>query len=92
MHQAAQCCAAQLRVPGAGAGQVVFAEGDFYDGDLLKSVLTSDISYWKMDRNSWNIINNLFKENLKEIETFDTTEEIRSGLMTAFSKFEKIQQ
>lgn len=49
----------------------ILAEGDYYPGDLLKSVLTIDSSYWKDNKNQWLIIDNLLKQNQEKIEQAD---------------------
>ena len=68
----------------------ILAEGDFYDGDLLKATLTSDKEYWKTETSNWQMVCALFEENRNLIETYDTTKEIRKGLLDAFAEFEKI--
>ena len=60
------------------------AEGDFYEGDLLKSVLTSDTDYWKMEKENWSLVVNLFKEKSKELD-YNHKE-----LFNSFKDFEKI--
>ena len=34
----------------------VFAEGDFYEGDLLISILTSDPKYWVDNKSNWKAV------------------------------------
>ncbi len=68
----------------------ILIEGDFYEGDLLKSVLTSDKDYWKTEVENWKIMCDLFQENRRLLETFETTREIRNGWLESFSEFEKI--
>ena len=65
----------------------LFAEGDYYEGDLLKSILTIDESFWKK--------NPIFKEELKQIclqkfdtiETLDLSDEIKESLSTLVKAF-----
>lgn len=65
----------------------LFAEGDYYEGDLLKSVLTIDESFWKE--------NPILKEELKQIclkkfstiETLDLSEEIKESLYNLVKTF-----
>lgn len=69
----------------------ILAEGDFYSGDLLKAVLTSDEEYWKSHRSDWKELIALFKANLtsikEEAEVFPTGKEI----LAAFGAFEQIK-
>jgi hypothetical protein len=68
----------------------ILAEGHFYEGDLLKSVLTSDKKYWKDERENWEIICNLFEQNRKTLDEHETTWEIRKGWMDSFKDFKQI--
>jgi CDI immunity proteins len=40
----------------------LFAEGDFYEGDLLQSVLNIESRFWSDDENSWIKLDNLITE------------------------------
>jgi hypothetical protein len=44
----------------------ILAEGDFYPGDLLQAVLSSDNAFWKENKEHWLTVINLYKTN-KEI-------------------------
>jgi len=46
----------------------IFAEGDLYPGDLLKSVLTVGAEFWKAHLNFGGAVNNLIKERRDELE------------------------
>lgn len=70
--------------------QNIFAEGDFYEGDLLKSVLTSDRNYWLSETDRKKDVIKLWKRNKQKILQFDTTKEIREGLTEAFKLFKQI--
>ena len=64
--------------------QNILAEGDFYEGDLLKSVLTSETDYWKRENENWSLICDLFKENENKLDyTF-------KDLFKSYRIFEKI--
>ena len=63
----------------------ILAEGDCYEGDLLKSVLTSDPKFWKKEKDHWLRICNLFEQNKLEIQTFDTIRDIRNGLIDSIA-------
>jgi hypothetical protein len=45
----------------------VFAEGDFYPGDLLNNVLSVDSSFWLDNKYLWKEINDLIKDRRNEI-------------------------
>ena len=65
----------------------ILAEGDFYPGDLLKNVLTSDAKYWKAEPGNWKTVCALFEKNEELLKTFDTTWEIRKELNESYRKF-----
>ncbi len=46
----------------------IFAEGDYYPGDLLNNVLAVDIKFWTANRNLWAAVNELIKNKRKDIE------------------------
>ncbi|MEQ1732881.1 MAG: contact-dependent growth inhibition system immunity protein [Bacteroidia bacterium] len=52
----------------------VFAEGDLYEGDLLKSILDINTVFWNNNKNYWLQLNEIIKNNYQEIEEmkFDT--------------------
>lgn len=47
--------------------QNILAQGDFYPGDLLESVLRSDPQFWKQHPNHWKTMRNLFLEKSASI-------------------------
>lgn len=53
----------------------LFAEGDFFEGDLLKNVLSIDTGFWDTNKNYWTALNNLIKDRRSEIiaHKFETT-------------------
>jgi hypothetical protein len=46
----------------------LFAEGDMYEGDLLKSVLDVDNKFWDENKNYWQQLNDLIKDRRQEIK------------------------
>lgn len=46
----------------------LFAEGDYYEGDLLKSVLDLDTKFWDDNKDYWQQINELIKNRRQEIK------------------------
>ena len=53
----------------------LFAEGDFFEGDLLKTVLAIKTDFWDNNKNYWMDLNNLIKGRRSEIDVrnFDIT-------------------
>lgn len=53
----------------------LFAEGDFFEGDLLKSVLAIRTEFWNNNKSYWLKLADLIKERRKEIaeKKIDTT-------------------
>ena len=45
----------------------LFAEGDYYEGDLLKSVLHIEIAFWDDNEDYWQGIDSLIKSHREEI-------------------------
>lgn len=68
----------------------ILAEGDLYDGDLLKSVLLSNKEYWKTEVNNWNKMCEIFNKNKSEIEKEAQKYDTGRKIIKAFNKFEKI--
>lgn len=45
----------------------LFAEGEMYKGDLLKNVLEVDTKFWNGNKNYWQQLNDIIKDNRQEI-------------------------
>ncbi len=45
----------------------LFAEGDMYEGDLLKNVLEIDTKFWDNNKNYWQQLNDIIKDRRQEI-------------------------
>ena len=45
----------------------LFAEGDLYEGDLLKNVLDVDTTFWNNNKNYWQQLNDVIKYKRQEI-------------------------
>lgn len=67
----------------------ILDEGHFYEGDLLKSVLTSNNDYWEIEREDWEKMVRIFNDNKdrieKEAQEYDTGRKI----IEAFNEFKK---
>lgn len=46
----------------------LFAEGDYYEGDLLKSVIDVDTKFWDDNKDYWQQLNELIKNRRQEIK------------------------
>ena len=46
----------------------LFAEGDYYEGDLLKNVLEIDTTFWNSNRKHWQTLNELIVDRRDEIK------------------------
>ena len=53
----------------------IFAEGDYYEGDLLKNVLEVNTKLWDDNKNYWKQLNSIINNNRQEINEmkFDTS-------------------
>ena len=68
----------------------ILAEGDFYEGDLLKSVLTSEKGFWKTNQKDWKKIIEIFQANEILLHETELTWQIRKELFLAFESFKEI--
>jgi hypothetical protein len=64
-----------------------FVETIYYEGDLLKSVLSSDEDFWKSREDLKNDVMAILKENTTTLDRLDTTKEIKEELETLFHSF-----
>jgi hypothetical protein len=70
----------------------IFAEGDFYEGDLLKSVLTVEATYWENNYQDWKEVNDLFILRREELEQYDTSKGIKQGWLDSYREFSQIHK
>lgn len=68
----------------------ILAEGDFYPGDLFKSVLTSDKNYWKSNKDNWNKICDLVEKNMRTLKEADTTHATKKGWFDSYKDFRQL--
>lgn len=64
----------------------ILAEGDYYPGDLLESLLGTDQKYWKENKTDWNTLKTLYEQNEGILETTHSSKQIKKR----FEKFEAI--
>jgi hypothetical protein len=72
--------------------QNILAEGHMYPGDLLKSVLTSDINYWQKNPDHHRKLIKLFQNNQPSMEkrSGTTLKGTYKRLLESFEAFMKI--
>ena len=69
----------------------ILAEGHFYEGDLLKSVLTSNPDYWKIEREDWSSVVSIYENNLELIKNEAAEYDTGRKIIEAFKEFEKLK-
>lgn len=67
----------------------ILAEGDYYEGDLLKSVLSCEKKFWEYQPHLKQNLIKLFETNKDLLRTSDITPGIRNKLFEAFDEFIK---
>jgi hypothetical protein len=79
--------ALEIIMPGAMSilRQNLFAEGDYYEGDLLKVVLTSDQAYWNKHPDMKQEIISLFDQNQSAMNNLFAERDIQRAF-DAFTK------
>jgi hypothetical protein len=63
----------------------ILAEGDYYPGDLLYSVLSSSQEYWINHLKEFNKLKLIYLQNQNNFENEELTWEIRKKLKKAFT-------
>lgn len=64
----------------------ILAEGNFYEGDLLNNVLSSDKNFWKEHQDVWMTIKNLYEANLSIFNSDNQYRQIKKS----FDEFQNI--
>lgn len=65
----------------------IMSEGDYYEGDLLFSVLTSDDGFWVDNKEKATLLKEIYSDKKAIIEDFDTTDNIKHKLHDAYESF-----
>tara|TARA_R110001606_G_scaffold387773_1_gene552707 strand:- start:63 stop:491 length:429 start_codon:yes stop_codon:yes gene_type:complete len=68
----------------------ILAGGHFYEGDLLNSVLTSELNYWQKNKANWTIICNLYIKNESKIEEYCYQNDYKNNWLKEFENFKKL--
>jgi hypothetical protein len=63
-----------------------FVEGDYYEGDLLKSVLTSEIEFWKNNSQLKDDVVAIFEKSKDGLDQM-VSPEVKDQLIEAYSRF-----
>ncbi len=69
----------------------ILAEGDYYEGDLLTTVLRVNREYWKENKGQLNTLRTLFHSNSELLNNFDTTEDIKQDWTTTFEQLNELK-
>ena len=59
--------------------QNILAEGDYYEGDLLKSVLDSDKSFWAANKDYWQIVKESYVKNERILQSDDFYKQLKKS-------------
>jgi hypothetical protein len=70
--------------------QNILAEGDYYEGDLWKSVLSCSKEFWGANSELKSQLIRLFEANRLLLESSDISEEIKKSIFQAFDKLLQI--
>lgn len=68
----------------------ILSEGDYYEGDLLLSVLKSDENYWKSEKENWKIMCSILEINNEKIMNSNISKNLKSELNILFDQFKTI--
>jgi len=69
----------------------ILAEGDYYEGDLLTTVLGVNNEYWQGKKDQLDSLRALFHANSELLKNFETSEDIKQGWMTAFERLNELK-
>jgi hypothetical protein len=65
----------------------ILSSGDFYEGDLLLSVLRSEKIYWDNNRDKWVRLCEIFENNKDILKDFETLKKIKDDWFSEYEKF-----
>jgi hypothetical protein len=65
----------------------LLAEGDYYPGELLVSVLKSDSKYWKSNENDWKMLNKMISNKLVTLTPSEFNENTKTETLNLYEKF-----
>ena len=68
----------------------ILAEGDFYPGDLLESILNLPVDFWIYNKTLLDDLGNLIEERFELIKSANLGDTIKEDLLISINKFQKI--
>ena len=68
----------------------IFAEGDYYEGDLLVNVLKSDSTYWKNNPSNAEYLLEIVADIDSKTEILNSSDEIKDGILSAYKDFKNL--
>lgn len=68
----------------------ILVEGDYYPGDLLSSVLTSDADFWKKNPTYWKAVINVLDNQSDRIKNEDTSFEMKVDWYAKIERFKNL--
>lgn len=70
--------------------QNILAEGDYYEGDLLKKVLTSDKNFWLKHGSLCRELIEVIENQLEYLQGYPINDKAKMELIETYQKFKKI--
>ena len=69
--------------------QNILAEGDYYEGDLLKAVLTSDKNFWLKHGSLCHELIEVIENQLEHLLDYPIDDKAKIELIEAYQKFKE---
>jgi len=67
----------------------IFLEAEFYEGDLLYTLLTISSNYWHTHKKEKQELIKLYTDQKTKVEEVESTYEIKNKIKTAFTEFSR---
>jgi hypothetical protein len=64
-----------------------FAEGDYFEGDLLKNLLRVPKNYWNQNPNQKHILIQLLENHKDELQGLESSTKIKKEISAAYTSF-----
>ena len=69
----------------------ILVEGDYYPGDLLSAVLTSEVNFWKENPIYWKAVKKVLDNQSDRIKNEETSFEMKREWYEKMERFESIK-
>ena len=69
----------------------ILAEGDYYEGDLLKAVVSRNAAFWKKSKPLWDQVNKLLDQRKGFIFSSELDKDLKDSLNNAITEFSNIE-